>query len=296
VIPAWLYYSGHLYWGAGLGSDYCRKHGHPPSMTRTGTIVGHQLGRGWCAAPWRKRPLRHALSTRSRWTPDGPALGCRSVRQLQLSAAIDLVAQARPCAATPVRLAEVRPQAVSTRATSPSPRTGYLCALQTATEAQATPQVYACLHSRRRWHRFQRPAAPVVALEPRARSSKSTVAYVPVNADALQRHLADLVLYNHRVSGQTNWLIVYDVGNGATRSPLSQASDATAAGLTTATLQRGYARTRCLNSQLGHVEHHHVRIAVVNGLTGTGSETVLHGHLSPLTAWTFTRWCRSLPA
>jgi hypothetical protein len=254
------YYNNHLYWGAGLGASAdtgIRR------VDTSGTIDGSWSGDG-VLLPGEISPSATRFDTLD-VDPFGPALGIgvfgsSNIRRNDLGTGGALAATGA--------IGSLPTNGVNTRDIAFAPNGDIYVRYNTASGTGASGIYFA---SRNPDGSFG-PATPVVGWTEGA-LQQAFVAYIPVN-EMFYSGFSSLVLYNQRVSGQ-NKVFIYNVGNGASVN-LTEL-DGTEL-VDDGDNPRGFQNT-FLNASWG-MWNNRMFIFVVNGFTGTGSDTGYTGTIT----------------
>jgi hypothetical protein len=254
------YYNNHLYWGAGLGATTdtgIRR------VDTSGTIDGSWSGDG-VLLPGEIDPSATRFDTLD-VDPYGPALGIgvfgsSNIRRNDLGTGGALAATGA--------IGSLPTNGGNTRDIAFTPNGDIYVRYNTASGTGASGIYFA---SRNPDGSFG-PATPVVGWTEGA-LQQAFVAYIPVN-EMFYSGFSSLVLYNQRVSGQ-NKVFIYNVGNG----PSVNLTELDGTELVDdGDNPRGFQNT-FLNASWG-MWNNRMFIFVVNGFTGTGSDTGYTGTIT----------------
>jgi hypothetical protein len=254
------YYDNHLYWGVGLGADT------GTAIRRVSTAGG--IDSNWSGdgvlLPGEINPSASRFDTLD-IDPNGPALGIGvfgspDIRRNNLATGADLPATGA--------IGNLPTNGVNTRDIAFRPDGGVYVRYNSASGTGASGIYFAPRNANGSFG----DASPVVGWSEGA-LQQAFVAYIPVN-EFFFSGFSSLVLYNQRVSGQ-NRVFIFNVGNGA---PLNLTSLDGTEPVDDGNNPRGFQNT-FLNASWG-LWNGRMFIFVVNGFTGTGSDTGYTGTIS----------------
>jgi hypothetical protein len=254
------YYNNHLYWGVGLGADTgtaIRRVSTAGSIDSSWSVDGQLL-------PGEINPSALRFDTLD-IDPYGPALGVgvfgsSNIRRNDLETGAALAATGA--------IGGLPTNGVNTRDIAFRPDGGVYVRYNSASGTGASGIYFAPRNDDGTFG----PAASVVSWTEGA-LQQAFVAYIPVN-EVFFSGFSSLVLYNQRVSGQ-NKIFIYNVGNGA----LLNITELDGTELVDdGDNPRGFQNT-FLNASWGFWNGR-MFIFVVNGFTGTGSNTGYTGTIT----------------
>jgi hypothetical protein len=255
-----VYHDNHLYWGVGLGAtaDTAIRR-----VSTAGIIDSTWSGDGQLL-PGEINPSATRFDTLD-IDPYGPALGVgvfgsSNIRRNNLETGDALTATGA--------IGGLPTNGVNTRDIAFRPDGGVYVRYNTASGTGASGIYFAPRNADGTFG----PAASVVSWSEGA-LQQAFVAYIPVN-EVFFSGFSSLVLYNQRVSGQ-NRIFIYNVGNG---TPLGLTSLDGTEPVDDGDNPRGFQNT-FLNASWG-LWNGRMFIFVVNGFTGTGSDTGYTGTIS----------------
>jgi hypothetical protein len=255
-----VYHDNHLYWGVGLGAtaDTAIRR-----VSTAGSIDSTWSGDG-VLLPGEISPSATRFDTLD-IDPYGPALGVgvfgsSNIRRNNLETGDALTATGA--------IGGLPTNGVNTRDIAFRPDGGVYVRYNTASGTGASGIYFAPRNADGTFG----PAASVVSWSEGA-LQQAFVAYIPVN-EVFFSGFSSLVLYNQRVSGQ-NRIFIYNVGNG---TPLGLTSLDGTEPVDDGDNPRGFQNT-FLNASWG-LWNGRMFIFVVNGFTGTGSDTGYTGTIS----------------
>jgi hypothetical protein len=255
-----VYHDNHLYWGVGLGAtaDTAIRR-----VDLAGNIVGSWSDDG-VLLPGEINPSASRFDTLD-VDPNGPALGIgvfgsSNIRRNDLTTGAALTATGA--------IGNLPTNGVNTRDIAFRPDGGVYVRYNSASGTGASGIYFAPRNANGSFG----DASPVVGWSEGA-LQQAFVAYIPVN-EVFFSGFSSLVLYNQRVSGQ-NKIFIYNVGNGALLNltdldgtePVDDGDS-----------PRGFQNT-FLNASWG-LWNGRMFIFVVNGFTGTGSDTGYTGTIT----------------
>jgi len=255
------YYNNHLYWGVGLGATAdtgIRR------VDLAGNIVGSWAAGAGVLLPSGINPSASRFDTLD-IDPNGPALGIgvfgsSNIRRNDLETGAALAATGA--------IGGLPTNGVNTRDIAFRPDGGVYVRYNSASGTGASGIYFAPRNDDGSFG----DASPVVGWSEGA-LQQAFVAYIPVN-EFFFSGFSSLVLYNQRVSGQ-NQIFIFNVGNG---TPLSLTSLDGTEPVDDGNNPRGFQNT-FLNASWG-LWNGRMFIFVVNGFTGTGSDTGYTGTIS----------------
>jgi len=255
------YYNNHLYWGVGLGAtaDTAIRR-----VDTSGAVDSSWSGDG-VLLPGEISPSATRFDTLD-IDPYGPALGVgvfgsSNIRRNDLETGAALTATGA--------IGSLPTNGVNTRDIAFRPDGGVYVRYNNPTSGTGASGIY---FAPRNADGTFGPAASVVSWTEGA-LQQAFVAYIPVN-EVFFSGFSSLVLYNQRVSGQ-NKVFIYNVGNG---TPLSLTELDGTELVDDGDNPRGFQNT-FLNASWG-LWNGRMFIFVVNGFTGTGSDTGYTGTIS----------------
>jgi len=254
------YYNNHLYWGVGLGAtaDTAIRR-----VSTAGSIISTWSGDGQLL-PGEINPSASRFDTLD-IDPYGPALGVgvfgsSNIRRNDLTTGDALAATGA--------IGNLPTNGVNTRDIAFRPDGGVYVRYNSASGTGASGIYFAPRNADGSFG----DASPVVGWSEGA-LQQAFVAYIPVN-EVFFSGFSSLVLYNQRVSGQ-NKIFIYNVGNGA----LLNITELDGTELVDdGNNPRGFQNT-FLNASWG-LWNGRMFIFVVNGFTGTGSDTGYTGTIT----------------